>query len=62
MSARNRTDSDPDLASAFRERIDRLERERPERHRADAAMTRICLARAHASGLRERLGLALARA
>lgn len=62
MDAPDRRPPDPEVASSFRERIDRLERERPERHRADAALTRICLARAHPSGLRERLGLSLARA
>jgi hypothetical protein len=62
MFARDQAQQDPDVASAFRERIGRLERERPGRRRADAALTRICLARAHSTGLRERLGPSLARA
>jgi hypothetical protein len=55
MFTRNRPDPDGDLASTFRDRIGRLER--PERHAADAAMVRICLARSRTVGLRERIGL-----
>lgn len=58
MNHRHSPAPDTAVAVAFRERITRLER--PERHASDATMVRICLARNRSTGLRERLGLALA--
>ena len=56
MYTRHRPDPNSDVASAFRDRLGRLER--PERHAADAARVRICLNRSHETGLRARLGQA----
>jgi hypothetical protein len=58
MDPRNRTDPDSAVATAFRDRIGRLER--PEPHASEAALLRICLARSRSIGLRQRLGLELA--